>query len=48
MHEYYITYRNEGRLERSPVMPDAELNAEKNKTLLKLQGATSIKIHLVK
>jgi hypothetical protein len=43
--DYYITYHNQGRPERTPVMPDAESNAQKNVELLKLQGATSIKVH---
>lgn len=43
--DYYITYRNQGRPERTPVMPDAELNAQKNVALLKIQGATLIKVH---
>lgn len=45
--EYYITYKNQGKPERTPVMPDMELNAQKNVALLKLQGATSIKVHKV-
>ena len=43
--DYYITYRNCGKPESTPVMPDAENNAQHNVELLKLQGATSIRIH---
>jgi len=44
---YYITFRNQGKPESTPVMPDAESNAQKNISLLKLQGVTSIKLHKV-
>ncbi len=43
--EYYISYRNQGKPERTPVMPDMESNADKNVKLLKAQGATSIRVH---
>lgn len=46
--EYYITYRNQGKPERTPVMPDMELNAKHNVELLKIQGATTIKVHQVR
>ncbi len=44
---YYITFKNCGKTERTPVMPDIEKNAQKNVTLLKVQGATVIKVHKV-
>ncbi len=43
--EYYITYRNMGKPEHTPIMPDAEKNAQRNVELLKLQGATNVKVH---
>ena len=43
--DYYITYRNQGKSERTPLMPDADKNAQHNAELLKIQGATAIKIH---
>jgi hypothetical protein len=45
--DYYITYRNQGKSERTPIMPDAEANALKNISLLKIQGATCIKVHKI-
>ena len=45
--KYYITYRNCGKPERTPIMPDAESNAQKNVKLLEIQGATSIRVHKV-
>jgi len=48
MTEYYITYRNCGKPERTPVMPDKEENAQHNVKLLKVQGATSIRVCEVK
>ena len=47
MTEYYITYRNEGRPERTPIMGGTEQDIEHNVELLKIQGATSIRIHKV-
>lgn len=46
MIAYYITYRNCGKPERTPVLGDSQEHANKNVTLLKIQGATSIRIHL--
>ena len=48
--KYYITYRNQGKPERTPVMPDTEdcANSKHNVELLKIQGATSIRVHCVK
>lgn len=43
--DYYITFRNHGKPERTPVMPDANKNAQHNVELLKIQGAAAIKIH---
>lgn len=47
--EYYITYKNCGKLERTPIMPDTleHDNSNHNVKLLKLQGATSIRVHRV-
>lgn len=42
--DYYITYLNMGKPERTPVMPDMEKNASKNASLLKIQGAKSIRV----
>uniref|UniRef100_A0A6M3LJ63 Uncharacterized protein n=1 Tax=viral metagenome TaxID=1070528 RepID=A0A6M3LJ63_9ZZZZ len=43
--EYYITFHNQDKPERTPVMPDMEKNAQHNVELLKIQGATSIRVH---
>ena len=45
--QYYITYRNCGKPERTPVMPDTptNTNSKHNVKLLKLQGATAVRIH---
>lgn len=43
--DYYITFRNQGKPERTPSMPDYEKNGEHNVKLLKVQGATSIRVH---
>ena len=43
--QYYITYRNEGRPERTPILGDTQEHAQKNVNLLKVQGATSIRVH---
>ncbi len=45
--DYYITYRNLGKPESTPVMPDIDKNAQRNVALLKLQGATSVRVHKV-
>jgi hypothetical protein len=47
MKQYYITFRNYGKPEQTPIMPDAEKNAQRNVKLLKAQGATAVRIHLV-
>ena len=39
---YYITYRNCGKPERTPVLTGS---ATKNVQLLKVQGATAIRVH---
>jgi hypothetical protein len=46
--EYYITYRNQGKPERMPIMPDTGTEAKHNVELLKIQGATSIRVHWIK
>ena len=45
--DYYITFRNQGKPERTPVLPDAENNSRHNINLLKSQGATAIRLHKV-
>jgi hypothetical protein len=47
MSQYYITYRNCGKPEQTPLMPDTPKhdNSKHNIKLLKLQGATAICVH---
>ena len=46
--KYYITYKNQGTSERTPTMFERKASSKKNVELLKIQGATSIRIHWVK
>jgi hypothetical protein len=43
--EYYITYRNLNKPERTPIMGGDEQDIKHNVELLKIQGATSIRVH---
>ena len=44
--KYYITYRNMRKPERTPVyLMETEEHIAKNVKLLKIQGATSIRVH---
>jgi hypothetical protein len=47
MNDYYITFRNQGKPERTPVMPDTTNhdNSKHNVELLKAQGAKTIRVH---
>ena len=45
MKQFYITYRNCGKPERTPILGDTPEGARHNVELLKIQGATAIKIH---
>jgi hypothetical protein len=45
--DYYITFRNCGKPERTPLMPDTLdcANSNHNVELLRVQGATDIRVH---
>ncbi len=43
--EYHITYYSLGKPENSGTMPGPEVNALANSHLLRLQGATAIRVH---
>ena len=43
-----ITYKNQGKSERTPIMFERKASSKKNVNLLKVQGATSIRVHWVK
>ena len=42
---YYITYKNLNHSEKTPIIEGDKNHAERNRKLLKVQGATFIKIH---
>lgn len=44
--KYYVSYRNQGKSERTPVF-DTKERAEEAKRMLKFQGATAIRLHKV-
>ena len=45
MKQFYITYRNLGRPEKTPILGDTEEWARHNVELLTVQGTTSIRVH---
>lgn len=47
MKSFYISYRNQGKPERTPILGNTQELAQKNIKLLKMQGATSVRIHWV-
>lgn len=43
--DYCITYRNYGKPEQTPKMKVVEAHIQHNVKLLKIQGATSVRVH---
>lgn len=42
---YYVTYRNQGKPEKTPPKYDNETDAYSCAAFLKIQGATSVRVH---
>ncbi len=45
MKQFYITYRNLGKPERTPILGNTEEWIKHSVELLKIQGATAIRVH---
>lgn len=48
MKQFYITYRNLGKPEKTPILGNTEEWVKHNVELLKIQGATTIRVHWVR
>ncbi len=47
MKQFYITYRNLGKPERTPILGNTKARVKHNIELLKIQGATAIRVHWI-